>query len=384
MKPTALIVSLIVFALAGLGWAPVRAQNVTPPKPRGGTVCAVDTFLSKVHYLKTPFTPQPPFSQPPQPDPTPLSENIRQDMVAAFAAAPDFFKIQLCDLDGVFIDPAGCTSLDPKTCTLSDVNVLNYSWGLRTNTSPPQRFIATSLGLWRNGHAPLYQDYRTKRLQALLQRAAQTNQNPPVDPNPPRYAAVEPNTIAMSVLSSLAHEFGHVFWFDTFVVDASGRPNPGGSANTSLFCNGGFYPSGSWIYKVDVPPSRWIDFGEQLNAHANNDVDIPSLAAHLGQGNFFNAGDLLHGIYSGRLPNGYSRPDNGAWVSALAAFSPDEDFVETYQFYILKFANPPLRNLQVRVPGTNNRFYLDDIAATWRSKSELVRKLACFGPLPRP
>jgi len=382
MKLAALMFSVVGLTIMGVACAPPPPQGggVGLPVQPVSTVCPTAEFLSKVHYLKIPFSPAPPYNISPQSDPAPINVVIRQDLTDAFTAAPDFFKNQLCGLDAIFIGPAGCGSLDPSTCTLSQLELFNNSWGFRSNTSPPHRYIAMSLGLWRNGHAPFYSDYRTKRLQTLLQRAAKKAvQKPPENANPPKYTLVDPNTSAMTVLAVLSHEFGHVLWFDTFV------PKPGGPADTSQFCKdrGTFYLSGSWIYQVDVPPGRWVEFGEQLNGHVNNDVDIATLAKHWARGNFNDGGDLLHGILSGRLPNGYSRPDKGPWASTLAAFSPDEDFVETYEFFVLKSATPSLQHSALQIPGTHRNVFSDDIAATWRGKPELVRKMGCFGPLPR-
>ena len=272
---------------------------------------------------------------------------------------------------------------DTSTCNFSsNLQLLDSSWGYRTISSNPQRYIATSLALWKNGHAPLLVDFETARLQALIQRAAQYNNNPPKISYPFSFGLVSPNTSALTVLAALAHEFGHVLWYDKFVVDENGNPNPGGAANTGLFCldRGTFYPSGSWVYNVTVPINRWLGFGDRQNDHANNDVDLSQLVADLGQGNFQHVGDLLHGLYSGNLPNGYSRPDNGPWASPLAAFSPIEDFVETYQFYIMKSATQgqSLQNLQIVISGKRN--YTDDIAITWRNKTELRRKMKCIDP----
>jgi hypothetical protein len=62
----------------------------------------------------------------------------------------------------------------------------------------------------------------------------------------------------------------------------------------------------------------------------------------------------------------------------LASFSPDEDFVETFQLFVLMHAKPPLQHLRVRIPGTRKQPYLDDIPFTFNQKPELVRKSGCF------
>jgi hypothetical protein len=388
--PTAVFVILALFACAQPAPPPQPIAIGPIPVATATAYCDAakqDPFLNHVHFLGSSYNPVYPYNQNPTPDATPINSttdgaNIQQDLMDAFNVAPPTFRALLCSLDGIYINPVGCSGFDPSTCGLSGIDMLNNSWGFRTNTSPPQRYISISLELWKSGHAMLYSDYENGRLQALLTPPSKTYPKATANPNPPTFIQVSPNTSAMTVLAALVHEFGHVLWYDTFVVDENNKPNPGGGANTILFCQnrGPFYPSGSWIYNVTVPNNRWIAFGETLNGHPNNDVDISQLISDLGQGNFSHAGDLLHGIYSGVLPNGYSRPDNGPWASALAAFSPDEDFVETYQFYVLKTSTPPLANLEVQSTGKYG--YKDDIAVTWRNKPELRRKMKCFGELP--
>jgi hypothetical protein len=125
--------------------------------------------------------------------------------------------------------------------------------------------------------------------------------------------SVTPSTVAanpaMSVLAVLAHEFGHVYWFDSFV------PTPGGSfANT--FCGGIFYRDGNWKGSpVSFPPplpsaDRFVFFGDTSPYSGSRVPGLPG---------------TLHSIYGG-----------GNWASVLAAFSPVEDFVETFQLSVLK------------------------------------------------
>jgi hypothetical protein len=123
----------------------------------------------------------------------------------------------------------------------------------------------------------------------------------------PNSFAVNP---AMSVLAVLAHEFGHVYWFDSFV------PNAGGSFANN-FCGGIFYPSANWQRNaVGVPFSngnRFVFFGDTPSYSGSHVPRLPG---------------TLHSIYS-----------SGNWASALAAFSPVEDFVETFELSVLMTAN---------------------------------------------
>jgi hypothetical protein len=152
---------------------------------------------------------------------------------------------------------------------------------------------------------------------------------------------VTPNSLAanpaMSVLAVLAHEFGHVYWFDSFV------PNAGGSFANN-FCGGIFYPSGNWESSgVTVPRSggnRFVFFGDTLPYSRSHVPGLPG---------------TLHNIHS-----------SGNWASALAAFSPTEDFVETFVLSVLKGAG--LTGLQID----------SDVIVPAPKGSWLDWKLGCF------
>jgi hypothetical protein len=338
--------------------------------------------LSKVHYLAQT---SPPFSLPSSgflnAPPTDTSRNvdgpIASDLTEAFNTAPDFFKNQLCNLTGIYIDRTGCASYDPSSCNGPDPS--DRLWGFRAfdgSGNSAGEFIGTWLGLWQNGdqgHAPVLSKFETARLQALLNWKSS---------NPPEHYSADPDTAAMTVLAVLAHEVGHIFWYDAFVIKADGSPNPGGPADFSQFCSGTFYqPSdigqqGSWLLPPTVPDYRWVSFGYRRNYHKPDDVDMTELVSDLDHRTYHEAGDLLHGIFSGQLPNG-NNAQNGRWASALAAFSTDEDFVETFQLYVLMHARTPLQHSHVRVVGSKTHPD-DDIPYTFAQKPELLRKSRCF------
>jgi hypothetical protein len=162
---------------------------------------------------------------------------------------------------------------------------------------------------------------------------------------------VVPNSFAanpaMSVLALLAHEFGHVYWFDSFIVDPNtGAPNPGGKSFVNkFFCWGGnFYPSGNWegsaVSLQFLNDGRFVFFGDTLPYPGS---EVPGLPG------------TLHNIHS-----------SGHWASALAAFSPTEDFVETFELSVLRKAG--LTRLQI-----NSDSILPVSQGSW-----LDWKLACF------
>ena len=94
---------------------------------------------------------------------------------------------------------------------------------------------------------------------------------------------------------------------------------------------------------------------------------VAQLPRLLGSGAYGNAQENLHRIYSG-----------GRWATTLAAYSPDEDFVETFELYVLVNAYPGLQTLKIKV-GSHS----DDLLRNINPNSELGRKLRCFGALPQ-
>jgi hypothetical protein len=165
----------------------------------------------------------------------------------------------------------------------------------------------------------------------------------------------------------LAHEYGHVLWWDTFVQP----PGSVTTINTGNFCPA-LYPNGKWENAVvDVPSNpRWIYFGRTRNLNNNSPISI--IRSDYQTGEPFKAGDDFHNkVYH-----------TGRWASALAAFSPDEDFVESFQLYVLIWANPPLTSAQVQNNGKSGGPFLDDVPANLTKSSVLGQKLQCFGPLP--
>jgi hypothetical protein len=375
MKPSALIL-LFILPLALLGCvrpsavrAPLFGASIATPAS-----CNASTFLSKVHFLRIRFSPASQLDQDPPADTnSPISANIQQDLIDAFNDAPPDFKTYLCEtLDGIYINPCLDNNYDSSSCGgLSDTDIINNSWGFRKISSSPNRYVALSLGLWRNGHAPLFLDFETRRIQALLRTFA-----PNVNVSKlPSFSAVDPSTVntsGMSVLAALAHEAGHVYWFDVFV----GTPNgPADTTTPTSFCSGQqFYSSRDWPYPIDAPPGRWIDFGEMRNV--DNTSDLLKLPGLLHRGHDDEWPDHIRDIYQ-----------NDRRAGILAAFSPDEDFVKTLEAYIVvRNTISTMNSLIVTIPRRPSmhppNYTVDVISNLRRPNAEVRRKALCFGSLP--
>src|SRR5262245_8241071 len=251
-------------------------------------------------------------------------------VILAFDNAPDFFKGDLCSLDRVFINLNTC----------SGSNCLDRAWGYRERPAqkaggPYGRYIAISGGLWGGGSwTQTYHDFETAVLQRLLGW------------NAPWFDSAAPDDFATIVLAALAHEMGHVRWYDTLV------PSPGGATNPTSFCSGNFFDSWQGGSGSIHAPPRWRNVlapsqrqgvpDKHKNAPQTNDIDAAITA---GQFNGTNgAGDLLHQLYTSQAP----------WASFFGSLAPDEDFIETYKLNVLTHvaATTPLTSLHLKIPTT--------------------------------
>jgi hypothetical protein len=327
-------------------------------------------LLTHVNYTR--FTPGSPFTMIPTPDTsTSIDNDIQTDLAAAFNLNPIFSQNELCPLDGIFINAARCMNYAPSSCSqMLDTDIADNSWGFRTSNlsaTPGQKYIAISLGLWRNnqcrpGHicAPAFQDYHARLVNALLDRSVKpTNAHA----NKPQLSfSASTNTSGLSVLAAIAHERGHVYWFETFVK----TPGDQNVSNTTTFCNPPFYPGGSWQgATVGIPDGRFVQFG---HLSPNSPVKISNLPILLPISDSRPTGEVLDGVYASRL-----------FPSLLAAYSPDEDFVEAFEWSALRDAG--LTDLTVAITGFSQ--HQEIILSHGVAAPQVEAKLACFDALSR-
>lgn len=301
-------------------------------------------FAAKVHFL-APGVPYDPRSLAPPPQGAPVGQPYAGDLSRAFAIAPAAFQARLCGLDGVFIDPTACGAI--QEC-------IGHAWGLRVrNPAAGQgRYIGIPAALWAG--RPVYSEFANHILHALipLNSAVYSRGNPDAD------------TFAMTVLAALAHEYGHVRWYD--IID----PGRVGARSIRAFCGGHFFSS--WA-SVSTQPD-WRELLTYSHRQTHRPPDHHRTGGHVAQidaalGTPLVAGDLLDQIYEPSAP----------WADFFAAISPDEDFVETYKFKVLTSASPPLTSLPIAIPGTRGMHH-ENVPADYLNgrKPELARKLGCI------
>jgi hypothetical protein len=296
-------------------------------------------------------------------NPTPILD----DLDAAFCNSPDFFQTHLLGLTAIYVNPTDCASGNAYACTLPGKEVIGESWGFRERPAQyaagmypasPGRYIAISAGLWKGGNAATdLATYETQLLNRLLKW--------PGGNQPSFGATTSPNTSWMTALAALAHELGHVRWYDVNVPD----PSDGGYDFTILasFCPDAkpFFTS-SWNDLTDLQPPRWRGFAERQNKHKGGH-QVSQIDNSIAKGNFTNAGAWLAEQYARSSP----------WASLFGAISPDEDFVETYVFNVLTRATPPLTMLPLNLPNGSTVDVVTDYRSNEKDALEFGRKVTC-------
>lgn len=350
MRPGMMMLCVAVVAAVCYGCAPPQLVRLGGPPPGVAVaVCPAGyNFARTVQFLNSGFQKSPPYTLPVL---TPISPTsaVYADLNSAFGLAPVWFQNELCSLDGVFIDQTKCADLS---------HCFSNSWGVRNFTTvPATRYIAVSQGLWAS--RPTYSSYENQLLQTLL---------PPHDYYVQYSAANTPSDLPFefTLLAALAHEVGHVRYYD---ILRNPRPTPN--------CFGGFFASWQSVYQPPTwrhlltPSERQQVSRERLYSQHKGTLQTADIdrAAQTPYG-----GDLLDGIYA---------PTN-SWASYFASLSPDEDFVETYKFAVLTQSNTPLVSLPITIQGSSVQHKEDIPAAYWNtlnlsdySKANLVLKTQC-------
>ena len=288
-----------------------------------------------------------------------------------------FLKTRLCSLDGIYISPRGCTG-DVNNCNIaSGEDVFLNSWGFRdwisSGADNGKKYIAISAGLWPNdgtghSHALLFSQSQEVLLQRLITWS---------EPHPHvAGTGTDPDTSWMTILASLAYEFGHIHWVATTIRNPGDTTSDFSRLNLCGFFN-------YWQYnnpKQLQPPNRWRAFRNRDTSNGvpidhrylptNDDFDDATLTSD-------EKNDLFFLLYEPNKP----------WPSYFGALTPDEQFVETYVFHVLvgnqlDYATTPyLKSLPVLISYTDGSTHVVDIPNDFWSgtgKPALYSKMACI------
>jgi hypothetical protein len=262
-------------------------------------------------------------------------------IIAAYDDAPPFFQDALCRLDHIYVDT------DTKNPAKPSV------WGMRERINTDQsnqprihigisKALLTDLARQRTPYAA----YENHLVNALLS---------PSPMNPSRslaalsYAAApdtakSPQPAAIAVLAILAHEMGHILWWE-HDVGASEFP---AISWTGKSVQHGFHQFG--VEDPQNPPQR-----HPVKADVQYDL------RYLGPAK---AAADLQTIYGGE------------WASLFATVAADEDFVETYKLVVMtepgtNATRQALTALKVTIPGARGA---DVLANLNDPKTKLAQK----------
>jgi hypothetical protein len=314
---TLLCAGVIMAVCFGCGPAPQPAPSGSPGGgPSGVSATCPDntTFLSHVQFVPNGYDPSPHVSDPPPPGigvPIGNGSPYAPDLQAAFLLAPPAFQARLCGLTAIYVNgPTTCSSL--SSCS-------GASWGYRPANAPAQAFVAISAGLWSQtcpGGTPYsFSCFESDVFDGVFGMDPSNSQAPRHG-----HANLQADNFEMTILAALAHEVGHVRWYQVM--------NPTSSRNgydPNSFCAASFFGY-SWVTPVKTPP-QWRPFAQRGSSdlHLGSDPQISTIDAYVRAGNMAAAAPLLYQLYENGDP----------WSGYFGAISPDEDFVGTYEFYIL-------------------------------------------------
>jgi hypothetical protein len=337
MVRSAFLICVGIIAVACFACAPAPPG---PPTQTTAATCDTPTFLGHVKFVPNGFPP--PSTDPNTPPSLPpgtvtsIGMPYAQTLQNAFQLAPPRFQTTLCGLTAIYVN-------GPTTCSkLADC--IGNSWGFRVwhpYPQPPETYIAISAGLWNrtcpDGSSYVYHCFETELLNAVFGWDPLNSYAPKHGPANP-----EADNFDMTILAALAHEVGHVRWYQVITPNSPGvvAYDP----NTSTFCGPGSPSFFSYSWNPVGPPPVWRQFAARSGDQHGTPPQISTIDAYVKQGDLGGAAYYLDQLYQESAP----------WASYFAAISPDEDFVETYKFYILTKAqnlNILLSNNQILSEG---------------------------------
>ena len=221
------------------------------------------------------------------------------------------------------------------------------SWGLWEGPDQPPRtgvFIAISesvlagpQSLSGTEQAPLQTGEENSILLRLLDNLRSWPTASPAS-SPPSYTGDEPAGQEWAVLAVLAHELGHILFFDGNVDGRPGLERPVRKSN----CFDTAFLGKSWVSSSYLRRA-WVSFKDRngSNHKSGRIKHLDEIDRQIRLGRYPEASDALRGVYGGQF------------ASLFGSVSPDEDFVEIYKLLVLRAAG--LARLHISFPISNER-----------------------------
>lgn len=288
--------------------------------------CPVEEFLAKVGWLKNPVKWDAVYDayKPPERSDKPVPQAVRDGLLQVWQVAPEFFRTELCSLTALFLDDSDAAPWGYRE------NPRQFSYQLppaqygRYVAIPSQRFIP--LG-----------SYEAAVVNHLVKLKVE------VDP--------DNDSRALMGLGALAHEIGHIKFRQ--IMAPNYEP-----IDPQRLCHGQYW-AGSWLEPVEIAPVNGL--ARYVSEHRAG----PQIQEVVDELN-------LVGLFSGHR-----------WVSLLAAYTPEHDFVEEYRSIVLAAATPPVHSMLVSIAGPwlKGRFdvlTIDLLAGLDDPTVEIGRKAACI------
>ena len=367
----------------------------------GNKICTAQDFANAALMLPAGYDPG--GLQPPTGNYSSVTPNspIWNDLAAAFTAAPPKLQPRLC-LTTIYINQTACNGSAP--CFGAN------SWGFRNPNNTAQRYIALSQTLWPGGGqsaAPPYSQYETASIAQVLAQLKPTSAPWPTPtagpsntiPTPPTFSTamyVPPTgpsipvdktgngtTSGMTVLAALAHEYGHILWYDlikgagtNYNYFAAGfcRQNPNAPGD-------GFFDK-SW-HTVTNPDTFQPYAAPSPDQHAGS-IQTGDLVSQINSQDWLDAVNSLNTMYSIN-PEGTDL--NAVWPSLFGSISAEEDFAETFKMFVMTRPNTnqqmPVNSMPLNlfaVPNTTTPTQMPDIYQyiAKLKKKDLKHKFDCI------
>ena len=259
------------------------------------------------------------------------------------------------------------------------------------------RYVAIPKSLWNFGGGFEQYTYRKYESDLLYYTFGWTG-----DPayNPTYIAAnTEADTFPVTILAALAHETGHIRWYDVFDAWRQGRPD---YSQVNAGCDGNdFFVgwAGGYAGLQNPPPwhpPKWRYFLTRPVRHGLSSQKVTQVHASDPQTNYIDAnlaaGAIIYPAFA--LDQLYSK--DWPWATYYASVSPDEDFVESYKFNVLTqctfngngamdCSNALLKSLKMQIKNyQSSQPYSENIPDDFVNsrKALLASKIWCVATVP--